>query len=98
MIELSPIEILRQNAADIDSQLLSQAAEKLLSNRFDSYAEARQKGELAPARVSLLEPETQLLYRDKCAVSMNCPDGQLKPVRILDTTEKSQFFHTFIVK
>jgi len=74
------------------------AAEGLFCEQFESYARARDLGELAPVRVSLLEPGTQLLYRDKCAVSQKCSEGQLKPVRILDTMEKSKFFHAFIAK
>ena len=98
MIELSPIETRRPDTGDLDMQLLSQAAERLFCKHFESYAEARNRGEIAPVHVSLLEPETQLLYRDKCAVSQKCSEGQLKPVRILDTMEKSKFFHAFIVK
>ena len=98
MIELSPIEILRPDIEDLDMQQLSQAAEGLFCRHFAGYAEARSTGEIAPVRVSLLEPETQLLYRDKCAVSRKCSEGQLKPVRILDTIEKAKFFHAFIVK
>ena len=98
MIELSPIETRRPDTGDLDMQLLSQAAERLFCKHFESYAEARNRGEIAPVHVSLLEPETQFLYRDKCAVSQKCSEGQLKPVRILDTMEKSKFFHAFIVK
>ena len=98
MIELSPIETRRPDIGDLDMQMLSQTLERLFCKRFEIYAEARNAGEIAPVHVSLLEPETQLLYRDKCAASQNCSEGQLKPVRILDTMEKSKFFHTFIVK
>ena len=97
MIELSPVETLRPDIGDPDMQLLSEAAERLFCKLFESYAEARYKEEIAPVRVSLLEPETQLLYRDKCAAGMKCSEGQLKPVRILDTAEKSKFFHAFII-
>ncbi len=98
MIELSPIETRRPDTGDLDMQLLSQAAERLFCKQFESYAEARKIGEIAPVHVSLLEPETQLLYRDKYAVSHKYSEGRLKPVRILDTMEKSKFFHAFIVK
>ena len=98
MIELSPVETLRPDTGDPDIQQLSEAAERLFCSQFDSYAEARKTGAVAPVHVSLLEPETQLLYRDKCAVSQKCSEAQLKPVRILDTMEKSKFFHAFIVK
>ena len=98
MIELSPIETRRPDTGDLDMQMLSQAAEGLFCKQFENYAEARNSGEIAPIHVSLLEPETQLLYRDKCAASQKCPEGQMKPVRILDTTEKSKFFHAFIKK
>ena len=81
-----------------DIQQLSEAAERLFCSQSDSYAEARKTGAVAPVHVSLLEPETQLLYRDKCAVSQKCSEAQLKLVRILDTMEKSKFFHAFIVK
>jgi len=98
MIELSPVETLRPDTGDPDTQQLSEAAEQLFCSQSDSYAEARKTGAIAPVHVSLLEPETQLLYRDKCAVSQKCSEAQLKPVRILDTMEKSKFFHAFIVK
>jgi hypothetical protein len=98
MIELSPIETRRPDTGDLDMQMLSQTLERLFCKRFENYAEARNSGEIAPVHVSLLEPETQLLYRDKCAASQKCSEGQLKPVRILDTMEKSKFFHTFIMK
>ena len=98
MIELSPVETLRPDTGDPDTKQLSQAAEQLFCSQSDSYAEARKTGAVAPVHVSLLEPETQLLYRDKCAVSQKCSEAQLKPVRILDTMEKSKFFHAFIMK
>ena len=98
MIELSPVETRRPDAGDLDMQMLSQAAERLFCKQFENYAEARNLGEIAPIHVSLLEPETQLLYRDKYAASQKCSEGQLKPVRILDTMEKSKFFHAFIMK
>ena len=98
MIELSPVETLRPDTGDPDMQQLSQTADGLFCRQFDSYAEARKTGAIAPVHVSLLEPETQLLYRDKCAVSQKCSEAQLKPVRILDTMEKSKFFHAFILK
>ena len=98
MIELSPVETRRPDAGDLNMQMLSQAAERLFCKQFENYAEARNLGEIAPIHVSLLEPETQLLYRDKYAASQKCSEGQLKPVRILDTMEKSKFFHAFIMK
>ena len=98
MIELSPVEALRQGFTDLDMTELSETAERLFCNRFDSYAEARSSGEIAPVTVSLLESGTQLLYRSKRAVSLKCSGEELKPVRILDTVEKSKFFHAFIMK
>ena len=98
MIELSPVEALRQGFTDLDMTKLSETAERLFCSRFDSYAEARNSGETAPVTVSLLESGTQLLYRDKRAVSLKCSKEELKPVRILDTEEKSKFFHAFIIK
>ena len=98
MIELSPIEELRPVIRDLDMQQLSKTAEKLFCSHFDSYAQARKTGEIAPVNVSLLEPGTQLLYRDKYAFDQKCSEEQLKPVRILDAVEKSKFFHAFILK
>ena len=98
MIELSPVEALRQGFTDLDMTELSETAERLFCSRFDSYAEARNSGEIAPVTVSLLESGTQLLYRDKRAVSLKCSREELKPVRILDTVEKIKFFHAFILK
>ena len=98
MIELSPVEALKQGFNDLDMTELSETAERLFCNRFDSYAEARSSGEIAPVTVSLLESGTQLLYRSKRAVSLKCSGEELKPVRILDTVEKSKFFHAFIIK
>ena len=81
-----------------DATVRGDGDRSLFCSRFDSYAEARNSGETAPVTVSLLESGTQLLYRDKRAVSLKCSKEELKPVRILDTEEKSKFFHAFIIK
>ena len=98
MIELSPIEKYRPHIRDLDMEKLSETAERLFCKEFDSYAKARLTGEITPVKVSLLEPGTQLLYRDTYAFSQKCSEDQLKPVRILDTMVKSKFFHAFIIK
>ena len=98
MIEMSPVEGSRGGNSDPDMVKLSEMAENVFCGKMEDYARARAAGEIAPVTVNLLEPGTQLLYRDKCAISRKCSEEQLKPVRILDTEEKSRFFHAFIVK
>ena len=98
LIELPPSRNYMSYVSEIDTDTLSQSAEQKLVQLSESYAEARRLFKLAPLRVRILDSETQLLYRDKTMQKWNCMADQRKPVRILDTDEKKNFFHNFIVK
>ena len=76
---------------------LAQYADEILCEKSAEYQSARLSGALKPVGISLLETETQLLYRDKNLAHWKCTVEQLKPVRILDTEEKKRFFHTFTI-
>ena len=57
-----------------------------------SYGDKIRRGILAPLELRFVELETYQLYRDLMILRGTSPN-QLKPVRVLDTPMKYQFFN-----
>ena len=72
-------------------------AEKKMSEINAAYDAAREAGATGAPQVRALEPETQLLYRDRIMFFERVAPDQMKPVRVLDTDEKRKFFTVFSV-
>lgn len=71
---------------------LAKKAEELLCTHHASYRKARENGFLQPLFVGILQPDTQLLYRDRLLYRMKCTPDHMRPVRVLDTPDKERFF------
>ena len=63
-----------------------------LSLLCPAYQEARESGAIPPAKVRMLEPETQLLFRDRRMFLEKTAPDQIKPIRVLDTKRNREFF------
>ncbi|MBQ9042193.1 MAG: GH3 auxin-responsive promoter family protein [Eggerthellaceae bacterium] len=75
-----------------DAGRLGEAADVALAAIDEGYRRAREAGEAGAVQVRVLEPETQLAWRDrKMFLERTAPD-QLKPVRVLDDEDKRRFF------
>ncbi len=84
-------EMLSQLLA-IPRESLAKKADKILCERNVSYRKAREGGSLKPLFIGILQPDTQLLYRDRLVYRMKCTPDQMRPVRVLDTPDKERFF------
>lgn len=71
---------------------LCKSADEILRRGNASYQSARRDGALLPLLVGILQPDTQLLYRDRLVYRMKCTPDQMRPVRVLDTPDKERFF------
>lgn len=72
--------------------------DKELCAASEEYAKARESGKINELHIPLLEPQTQLLFRDKYMYLWNSEPDQMKPVRVLDTPMKKDFFRKFLIK
>jgi hypothetical protein len=75
-----------------DEQVLSEICDKLLSRYIPDYAKARKNGNLNAAVALVLEPQTQLLYRDMRKYRAKIAPDQIKPTRVLETLVQEKFF------
>ena len=71
---------------------LAEQADQLLCERNNHYHTAQKSGTLKPLFVGILQPDTQLLYRDRLVYRTKCTPDQMRPVRNLDTPDKERFF------
>jgi len=62
-----------------------------------AYKYTRLSNELAPAKVLLLQPQTNALWRDLQVMKGTSPN-QIKPVRVIDSPAKEKFFMGLIQK
>ncbi len=76
----------------IPRSALAKQADELLCAHNPSYRKAREDGSLNPLSVGILQPDTQLLYRDRLVYRMKCTPDHMRPVRVLDTPDKERFF------
>ena len=89
----SPKEI--DKLAALDPERASEVVDAALRKINAAYDAAREAGATGAPQVRALEPETQLLYRDRIMFFERVAPDQMKPVRVLDTDEKRKFFTTF---
>jgi hypothetical protein len=82
-------------SAGFDSERASTVVDAALRNAYAAYNDAREAEAAEAPLVRMLEPETQLLYRDRVMFFERVAPDQIKPVRVLDTDEKRKFFTTF---
>ena len=94
-LEPSAIGDSYQKLCDADRASLTEEIDRLLSEVSDAYKNARESGALETVEVKILEPETQLLYRDKVMYARKCMPDQIEPTRILDDPSKERFFMQF---
>ena len=88
-----PEEVDRLTA--LEPKRASEAVDAALRELNAAYDGARGEGTTGAPQVRVLEPETQLLYRDRIMFFERVAPDQMKPVRVLDTNEKRKFFTTF---
>lgn len=69
----------------------AQILDEELGKANPAYMFTRKEGELAPAKVMILEPQTNVLWRDLMIMKGTSPN-QIKPVRVIDTPVKEKFF------
>ena len=84
------VQVLMKLNNDDQSRLIDES----LCTTNVSYAACRESGAVHPPVLSILQPETHLLYRDRRMFSEKLAPDQIKPVRILTTEEKKKFFLT----
>lgn len=76
----------------ITPEALSAKCDALLAQASPAYAEARRAGTLGTAVALVLEPQTQLLYRDVRKYRVKMAPDQMKPVRVLENPVQEKFF------
>ena len=75
------------------------AAEEELRRLVPAYGQASIDGYVRPLAVCMLQPETQLAYRDKRMYVQKTAPDQIKPVHVLtDNPAAERFFRTFAEK
>ena len=75
------------------------AAEEELRRLVPAYGRAVSDGDVRPLAVCMLQPETQLAYRDKRMYVQKTAPDQIKPVHVLtDNPAAERFFRAFAEK
>ncbi|MBR6229886.1 MAG: GH3 auxin-responsive promoter family protein [Eubacterium sp.] len=97
MIEPSGIDESYQDICGMDRAVLVSGMDGFLCDVSGEYSSARKSGNLAVPEVLILEPETQLLYRDRTMYTRKYMPDQIAPVRILNDPAKEKFFRRFAV-
>ena len=70
---------------------LRELMESTLMRANPAYGEMVMNGTLSPLKLVILQQQTYLLYRDMM-IAKGASANQLKPVRLIDTPFKEQFF------
>ena len=81
----------------LEPERASKVVDAALQKLNIAYNDARETGATGAPQVRVLQPETQLLYRDRVMFFERVAPDQMKPVRVLDTDEKRKFFTVFSV-
>ena len=76
----------------------SRLIDEALSSLCPAYRDSRERGAIPAAKVSILEPETHLLYRDRRMFLEKTAPDQIKPIRVLDTERNKGFFTALSVE
>jgi hypothetical protein len=71
--------------------------EKKISAANPSVGSKIESGTLSPCELNFLQPQTYYLYRD-LQIMRGSSENQLKPIRIIDTPEKRNFFFALFDK
>ena len=79
----------------LEPERASEVVDAALRKLDAAFDDARKAGATGAPQVRVLQPETQLLYRDRVMFFERVAPDQMKPVRVLDTDEKRKFFTTF---
>ena len=75
------------------------AAEEELRGISPEYARAAAEGSIKPLRACMLQPETQLAYRDKRMYTGKTAPDQIKPVHMIGADPAAQrFFSKFVIE
>ena len=70
----------------------SRLMDENLSQLCPAYRGARENRVIPSAKVRILEPETQLLFRDRRMFLEKTAPDQIKPIRVPDTQHNREFF------
>ncbi len=98
--EIGKYVFLLETEGDIPKDKLDGYAEimdKKLGEANPAYMYTRMAKELNPARILILEPQTNALWRDLMIMKGTSPN-QIKPVRVIDTPVKEKFFLGLVQK
>lgn len=90
-IEPSLYDKCEERLAEIPAELLNTLCEAALVLNNTKYAMARLRNAINPCRVKVLQPQTQLLYRDREKIRRQTAPDMFMPLRFL-TEEQEDFF------
>ena len=74
---------------------LAETVEKALAEASPAYKKIRMEKNANKVTVYILEPETQILKRDRDMYKLNIMPDQMKPVRVIDDEKTRAFFMKF---
>ena len=81
-----------QKLSEVSEDLLNAMCEAALMLSNPRYAQARISDSVQPCCVRILQPQTQLLYRDLEKIRRQSAPDQFKPIRLLTAKDQEMFF------
>lgn len=94
-IEGSNEDVAKMNS--LDCEACSDLADKCLGKLNPDFAKALEENRIASCKVKLLQPQTQMLFRDMVKYKKRTAPDYIRPIRRIKTIEQDRFFNQQIM-